>query len=105
MHPPRVTETFFAKSIPNVVMCITAPPFFLMMSVGCARNPTHCASYETRVEEGWVHFISAEDGVKFSLISADYLEIKWRNFGIYSNRISTRHHLLRSFVSTIHLLW
>jgi hypothetical protein len=39
-------------------MCITAPPFFLMMSVGCARNTTHCASYETRVEEGWVHFIS-----------------------------------------------
>ena len=29
-----------------------------MMSVGYVRNTTHCASYETRVEEGWVHFIS-----------------------------------------------
>jgi hypothetical protein len=31
------------------VICITAPPFFLLMSVGCERNTTHCASCETDV--------------------------------------------------------
>ena len=35
-----------------------SPPFSLMMSVSCPRTTTHCASYETRVEEGWVHFTS-----------------------------------------------
>ncbi len=41
-------NTKFAISIPNVVMCTTAP-FFLMMSVGYARNATHRASCETHV--------------------------------------------------------
>ena len=48
IHPVS-WNTFFATSIPNVVMCITAPPFLLTMSVGCVLNTTHLASCEARV--------------------------------------------------------
>jgi hypothetical protein len=45
------------------VICITAPPFFLTMSVGCERNITSCDSCETPVEEDWVQFISTANRV------------------------------------------
>jgi len=51
-------EQILSKSIPKVVTRITAPPFFLTMSVHCAQQHLILPRVRLVWAEGWGHFIS-----------------------------------------------
>jgi hypothetical protein len=56
-------------------VCITVPPFFLLMSVGCSHNPM-LPRVRLVWEEGWVHFISTRSGVN-PLVETVWNEHTW----------------------------